>query len=34
MLFFPQDLDEPPIEGVKNHAYSQSRRGQNAFVAD
>jgi two-component sensor histidine kinase len=33
-LFFPQDLDEPPIEEVKNHSYSQSRRGQNAVVAD
>jgi two-component sensor histidine kinase len=33
-LFFPQDFDEPPTEEVKNHAYSQSRRGQNAVVAD
>jgi two-component sensor histidine kinase len=33
-LFFPQDLDEPPTEEVKNHAYSRSRRGQNAVVAD
>jgi two-component sensor histidine kinase len=33
-LFFPQDLDEPPTEDVKNRAYSQSRRGQNAVVAD
>jgi two-component sensor histidine kinase len=32
-LFFPQDLDEPLTEEVKNHAYSQSRRGQNAVVA-
>jgi two-component sensor histidine kinase len=33
-LFFPQDLDEPPTEDVKNRAYSQSRCGQNAVVAD
>jgi two-component sensor histidine kinase len=33
-LFFPQDLDEPSTEEVKNHAYSQSRRGQNAVVVD
>jgi two-component sensor histidine kinase len=33
-LFFPQDLDEPPTEEVKNYADSQSRRGQNAVVAD
>jgi two-component sensor histidine kinase len=32
-LFFPQDLDEPPTEEVKNHAYSQNRRGQNPVVA-
>ena len=33
-LFFPQDRDEPPTEEVNNHAYGQSRRGQNAAVAD
>ena len=33
-LFFPQDLDKPPTEEVKNHAYSQSCRGHNAVVAD
>jgi hypothetical protein len=33
-LFFPQDLDEPPTEEVKDHAYTQGRRGQNAVVAD
>ena len=33
-LLFPQDLDEPPTEDIKNHAYSESRRGQNAVVAD
>jgi two-component sensor histidine kinase len=33
-LFFPQDLDEPPTEEVKNHAYSESRPGQNAVVVD
>jgi two-component sensor histidine kinase len=33
-LVFPKGLDEPPTEEVKNHAYSRSRRGQNAVVAD
>jgi two-component sensor histidine kinase len=33
-LFFPEDLDEPPIEEVKDHAYRRGRRGQNAVVAD
>ena len=33
-LVFPKDFDEPLTEEVKNHAYSQSRRGQNAVVAD
>jgi two-component sensor histidine kinase len=32
-LFFPQDLDDPPTEEVKNHAYSQNRRGKNPVVA-
>jgi two-component sensor histidine kinase len=35
-LFFPQDLDEPPTVNLQEvkHAYSQSRRGQDAIVAN
>jgi two-component sensor histidine kinase len=35
-LFFPQDLDEPPIVNLQEvkHAYSQSRRGEDATVAN
>jgi two-component sensor histidine kinase len=35
-LFFPQDLDEPPTVNLQEvkHAYSQSRRGEDATVAN
>jgi two-component sensor histidine kinase len=35
-LYFPQDLDEPPTVNLRKvkHAYSQSRRGQDATVAN
>jgi two-component sensor histidine kinase len=35
-LFFPQDLDEPPTVNLREvkHAYSQSRRGEDATVAN
>jgi two-component sensor histidine kinase len=35
-LFFPQDLDEPPTANLQEvtHTYSQSRRGQDAIVAN
>jgi two-component sensor histidine kinase len=35
-LYFPQDLDEPPTVNLQEgkHAYGQSRRGQDATVAN